>query len=59
MINYQKINNTLSNASIESGNDNEDIFFLDILSLLTTSEFDRRRVVLGGLLWVCRFTSLL
>lgn len=51
--------NTLRSASIESGNDNDDIFFLDIFALFATSELDRRRVVFGGLLWVCLLTSFL
>lgn len=58
-INGQKTVLTLSNASIERGNDLDDIFFLDMLALFATSEFDRRRVVFGGLLCVCLFTSFL
>lgn len=41
-------NSTLSNASIESGNDNDDIFFLDVFVLFATSELDRWRIVFVG-----------
>lgn len=44
---------TLSSASIESGNDNDDIFFLDTFAPLATSELDRRRVVFGKSLRIC------
>lgn len=56
---YKSKNCTLSSASIDSGNDNDDIFFLDIFSVLVTSELDRWRVEFGGLLWACLLISFL
>lgn len=53
------MNTTLSKASIESGNDNDDIFFLEMFVLLATSELDRRRVVFKRLLCVCFLISVL
>lgn len=50
---------TLSSVSIDSGNDSEEIFFLEMFALLATSELERRRVVLGGLLCVCLLMSVL
>jgi len=46
-------------VSIDRGNDNDEIFFLDMFAVLATSELERRRVVLGELLCVCLLISFL